>query len=437
MEYNIVELSASEKEVEIKLEYDEIKNQIEAEVKKLSKNIQVPGFRKGKVPSAMIKKLYGEALEYEASEKVANDFFWSAAEKNNIRPIGQPAMTDHNFEPGKTLSFKVKFETVPILEVKNYTGLTIELPDFIVTEEQIEQEIEYILKSNKTTEDAEVITDENYIIDAELFLVEKNGEKIQNTKPEKMQIDLTSEGISKDIIANAKDKKVGESFIFSFNDEHKHKLDDGTDEVHKEEFVYSVNILGLKKIILPELNEELIKKVTNDASSTESELRENIRKDIQNFYDQKSEEMLNIKFIDEIIKSNDFIPPKTFVNNLLEDYLNSEAEQAKKSKRAFIKDDARKRLEKSTENEVKWYLIKTEILKKENITFNEEELNEMAKKESEQTGIALDKVLNYYNSANFKDRMLDKKFYDFLKLNNNVVKVDPKNLNDKQEANDE
>ena len=68
MEINVNELSASESEIEVSLKYDEIKTDIEAEVKKQLKTIQLPGFRKGKVPMAVIKKKFGDSLEYEASE---------------------------------------------------------------------------------------------------------------------------------------------------------------------------------------------------------------------------------------------------------------------------------------------------------------------------------------------------------------------------------
>jgi trigger factor len=118
MEYNVVDLSSSEKEVEIKLSYTEIQKDIETEVKKQASSIQMPGFRKGKVPLPMIKKMYGDALEYEASEKVANSFFWKIAEENKLKPIGQPSMTDLKFEPEKDLTFKVKYETIPSIDIK-------------------------------------------------------------------------------------------------------------------------------------------------------------------------------------------------------------------------------------------------------------------------------------------------------------------------------
>jgi trigger factor len=434
MEYNVVELNASEKEVEIKLQYDEIKKEIQDEVKKQSKKIQVPGFRKGKVPVSMLKKMYGDALEYEASEKIANSFFWKVAEENHLKPIGQPTMTDLKFDPEKELFFKVKYETIPVLNVKDYKGLSFDIPDLVVGDEEVEKEIDYIRKSNKTLEDANEILDNSFIIDSEVILTERNGEKISEAKPEKMQIDLSADGVAKEIVDNAKNKKVGDNFSFTFKDEHKHKLEDGTEEVHKEEYTYQVNVLGIKKIVLPELNEVLIKKATKDKVSTEPELKEEIRKDIQNYYDQRTEELVRGKLISEIVKNHDFVPPKSLVNNILEEYVKSEEEQSKKSKYPFNKEESRKRLLNSAENEVKWYLIKSEIQKNENIAVTDDEIKELAEREAEKIGIPVDKLINYYKTSNQTERVLDQKLFDFLKSNNTINKVHPDKLKAKQEA---
>lgn len=434
MEYNVVEINSSEKEVEIKLPYEEIKKDIIDEVKKQAKTIQIPGFRKGKVPLPMIKKMYGDALEYEASEKVANSIFWKVAQEKDLKPIGQPSMTDLKFEPEKDLTFKVKYETIPTLTVSGYKDLTFDIPEYVVTDEEIEKEIGYILNSNKVLEDADVIDSKQYIIDAEIILVEKDGEKISDAKPEKMQIDLSADGIAKEIVENANGKKVGESFNFSYKDEHKHKLEDGTEETHSQEYKYNVNISGIKKVVLPELNEELIKKVTKDKISTESELREEIKKDIQSYYDQRVEELTRAKLVNEILKSNDFIPPQTLVNNILEEYVKSEEEQAKKSKYPFNREEAKTRLLKSAETEVKWYLIKNEILKQENITLTDDDLKELAEKDSEKTGIPVEKLLNYYKTSNQSEKTLDQKLFEFLKKNNTINKVHPDKLKANQEA---
>lgn len=429
MDLNVQELSSSEKEVEITLKYEEVKNDIEAEVKKQSKKIQLPGFRKGKVPAIVLKKRFGDSLEYEASEKIANQHFWKIADKESLNPIGQPRMTDFKFEPGKDLKFKVIYDIVPNIDVKDYTEQKIEIPDFMVKDSEVEKEIKHILHSNKTLEEAELVgSDNNYLLDVQLYRLNKNGEP-ENDKGEKIQIDLTNEGVNKKIIENAKGKKAGDFFTFGFNDERTIKNDKNEDEKIKEHFDYKAQINEIKKIILPELNEEIIKKVTKDKVSNEEDLKKEIRKDIQFYYDQKEEEILRGKLMNTIIKNNDFTPPTTMVNNIVEHLVKNEEEYLKKHR---IPIPSHKELEErftlTAQNDVKWYLLKTEILKKENITIADDELKELAEKEAEKTGISSDKLLNYYKNSGQNEKRLDQKLFDFLKEKNNIVKVDPEKL---------
>ena len=434
MDFKVNDISESEKEVEVTLPYDEIKNDIDVEVKKQTRNIQVPGFRKGKAPKHIIKRKYGDALEYEASEKVANSRFWDIAKEKDLRPIGQPVMIDLHFHPGEEFKFKVKYEIVPEIEVKEYTGQSIEVPDLKVTAVEVEKEIEHILRSNSTKEDADVVgDDENYILDAELTMTEKNGETVTDSKPEKMQIDLSNKDVHTDIKTNAKGKKVGEKFNFQFHDEQTIQNKDGKDEKVKEDYNYEVHLIGIKKIVLPELNEELIKKATKDKFSTEEDLRKEIEKNIQNYYEQRADEFARNQLISLIISKNDFTPPSFMVESILNEMVKSEEERMKKQGMKKIDTKyLREYLQPSALNEVKWYQIKSEILKKENLEVSDSELEEQAKTDSEKTGLPIDKLMNYYKSSNQLERMLDKKLFDFLKEKNEIKKVNPEKLAQKQ-----
>ncbi len=434
MEYKINDISLSEREVEITLTYDEIKNDVENEVKKQTKNIQISGFRKGKVPMHLLKKMYGDALEYEASEKVANNQFWEIAKENHFHPIGQPSLTDIKFKPGEDFYFKVKYEVYPTLEVKDYTGNEIEVPDFKVKDEEVEAEIKYILRANSTNEDIDLVgEDRNFLLDVEIKRVNTNGEIVEGTKPENIQIDLSNERTQQEIVDNAKGKKIGESFNFSFNNDHTEKDENGNDKTVAEVFYYSALIKGIKKVNTPELNEELIKKVTKDKVSSEADLREDIKKDLQNYYDQRVEDFIQDKLIGLIVQKNEFTPPSTLVTNILEEFIKNEEESSKKQGyKKFDRNEAANRLRKSAEFNVKWFLIKNAIEKKENIIVSDEELNELAAKDAEKTGIAVDKLINYYKSSNYGEKLLDNKVLEFLKEKNNIKRVDPENLLQKE-----
>ncbi len=430
MELNVKELSASEKEIEISLKFDDVKTDIETEVKKQTKNIQIPGFRKGKVPKNILKKRFGNSLEYEASEKIANKQFWEIAKEKNLNPIGQPTMTDFDFKPGEDLHFKVKYEVLPQIELEDYTDQKIEVPDFKVKDSDVEKEIDHLVRSNKTLEDTEVVGDDNnYLLDALAYRLNSNGEP-ENEMGEKLEIDLTNESVNKDIIENSKGKKVGDSFTFSFDEERTVTNDKGKEKRVKENFSYKVDIKGIKKIIYPELNEEFIKKISKNKVSNKADLKKEIKKDIENYYEGKIEEILRGALITTLIKNNEFTPPSTLVNNILGELVKNEEEYLKKQ--GYPKVDSselKERYKTTAENDVKWFLIKSELFKKENIFVTDDELKELAEKDTKKTGIPAEKLLNYYKKSGLNDKLLDQKLFEFLKEKNNIVMVDPEKFN--------
>ena len=434
MEFKVNDISQSEREVEVTLSYDEIRNEIDIEVKKQAIKIQVPGFRKGKVPKHIIKQRFGDSLQFEASEKVANSRFWQIAKEKDFRPIGQPVMTDLDFNIEKDFKFKVKYEVMPEIKVKDYTEQLIEVPDLKVKADEIEKEIDHLLRSNSVQEDSDSIGDDNnYLLDVELTRADENGQPAEINKPEKMQIDLSNENVHSDIKTNAKGKKVREKFKFHFHDERKVQNKEGQDEKVVEHFDYEVLILGIKKVILPELNEELIKKVSKDKLSSEEELRTEIERNIQNYYDQRVDEFTRNRLISLIITKNDFTPPSFMVESILDEMVKSEEERLKKQGMKEIdKKYLREYLQPSALNEVKWYQLKTEIQKKENLEVTDKELEEFAAKDAEKTGLPVDKLINYYKSSNQVERMRDIKLFDFLKEKNEIKKVNPEKLSQKQ-----
>jgi trigger factor len=426
LEFKINDVNTSEKELEATFTFDEIKKDLETEVQKQTKKLQIPGFRKGKVPPTLLKKMFGDALDQEASEKVASKKFWDIADENHLHPIGKPTITDIKFVPNESLFFKIIYEVLPKIEAKDYKGIEIEVPDLVVKDEDIDHEIKHILKANETFEPLDIVTDNSCTLEVDIQRVDKDGNPFEGSKQETLQIDLANERVAKEIVDNSKGKKVGDTFTFTFNDEHTIKNKSGEDEKTTEVIDYKAVIKGIKKSIMPDLDEALIKKVTKDKVSTEAELKEEIRNDIQRYFDQQMDDILRGKLITQIIKNNEFSPPQTLINNVLEDYIKREEEQYKKQGyKKYDKEEGKKRLAKSAEVEVKWYILKDAIQKQENISLSDEELNQLVTKDAEQTGIAVDKLLNYYKSSNYAGKFVENKVFQFLKDNNNIKKVEP------------
>jgi trigger factor len=426
LEFKINDVNTSEKELEATFTFDEIKKDLETEVQKQTKKLQIPGFRKGKVPSALLKKMYGDTFDQEASEKVASKKFWAVADKNHLHPIGKPTIIDIKFVPNESLFFKIVYEVLPQIEAKDYKGIDIEVPDLVVKDEDIQHEIKHILKANETFEPLDIVMDNSCTLEVDIQRIDKEGNPFEGSKQETLQIDLANERVAKEIIDNSNGKKVGDTFTFTFNDEHTIKNKSGEEEKIAEVIDYKAVIKGIKKSIIPNLDETLIKKVTKEKVSTEAELKEDIRNDIQRYFDQQMDDILRGKLITQIIRNNEFNPPQSLINNVLEDYVKREEEQYKKQGyKKYDKEEGKKRLAKSAEVEVKWYILKESIQKQENISLTDTELNELAAKDAEQTGITIDKLLNYYKSSNYAGKFVENKVFQFLKENNNIKKVEP------------
>lgn len=433
MQFKINEPSPSYREIEVTLPYDEIEKEIAEEVKRQVQKLQLPGFRKGKVPMHMIKQRFGDALEYEASEKIANNRFWKISDSEHLNPIGTPQITEINFSPNKELSFKIRYEIVPAPEVKDYTGQTIEIPDLQVREEEIDAETKFIYKQHSTREEAEVVgEDDNYILQAEIVQLDESGEPIDGGLTESIEIDLSDDRIFQQIKTNARGKKVGNFFDYAV--EKNVEAGDGESESESRHKIerFRVIVKGIDKIIMPELNQEFFKKISGKEIPDELSYREHIRERIQAYYNSRTEELITDRLMNMVVEKNGFTPSPTFVNKFLEEMMKEEEEKHKRETgKKLDKMKLRKSLTPFAEFNTKWFFLRESIKKKENLTITEEDLLDRAKKESETTGITVEKLFNYYKSSDYQFKLSNEKLVEFLKANNTIKKIDPKILRER------
>ncbi|MDD3559091.1 MAG: trigger factor [Melioribacteraceae bacterium] len=421
MDTKVNVLSNVEHELEVTLSYDEISNEIKDAYKKEGKAISMPGFRKGKVPMHILKKTYGDAIEYKASEDIANKKFWEIVDEMKLEPISTPSMTDLDFVRDEKLSFKIKYEVKPVLELKDYTGLEIEKPKFKVKDSDIEAEIEHIKKSKAMFEETDTIGDKFHRITVDLQRKDKDGTPIIGSKSENIAIDLSDPGVAPSIVEGAIGKKIGEKFEFNFVDEHKHG-----EETHKEEFFYDAEIKKTEKLVFPEENEEFFKNVSNNKAANYDELKAHITENYQKYFDQQAESIFKNNLLKKVVDNNEFDPPKGYVDLLATRMVDSEKEHAKRHNHPSMSDDElKKQLYPRAEWNAKWQIIMEQIANKEKIKVEDSDLEELAKKDAESTGIPVEKLVKYYKDSKRDTAMLEEKVIDFLVENSKVIEVDP------------
>lgn len=420
LESKVIVLSNSEHSLEVKLQYDEISKELDEAYLEERNNIVLPGFRKGKVPISLLKKMYGEAIEYKASESISNKKFWDIAEQQKLKPIGTPQLVDIDFQINEYLSFKVKYEVKPQIELKNYKNLEIEKLIFQSKDSDIDAEIERYLKSKATFEDSDIITDDKFLIEADIQRVDENGMLVLGTRNENIKIDLSDYRTNKEIVDNVLNKKVGDNFSFTFVDEHYHG-----EHLHREEFNYSGTIKKIIKILIPEINDELTKEFSKNKANTPDEWKSQIKESMDNYLNLQSDEIYLDALLSKIYESNEIVPSENHIEHVLLQLLETERQEAKKNKKQFNEEQARESLRNKAENMARYQILSENIIRLENIKLDEEELMKIAEEESEKTGISSDKLLKYYKDSNLFDSMLDEKVIQFLRENNTPILIDP------------
>lgn len=419
MDKKVNVISDIEHELEVTLAYDEIKPEIEEAYKEERKTIHIDGFRKGKVPMPMLKKMFGEAIEYKASEKISNKKFWDIVEADNLKPISTPTLLDINFEMGKELSFKVRYEVKPKLALKDYKGLEIEKIIFEIKDEDIDREIEQMVKMHSSYEETDVVSDTNHRIVTDLQRYDDEGKPVEGSTSNNMVIDLSDEKVNPQIPENATGKKVGETFDFVFRDDRP-----SLKEEEKEEYKYTGTITKIEKMVAPEINEEFVKKISQNKAATIEEFKGQLRENISNYYTAQSENMYTNNLLSEIVKNNDFTAPKGYVEFLLSKLVETEKGNAQRQgHKNFNELEARTHLYDRAEWNAKWQIVLENLVEAESIKVDDSDLEKLAKDEAVKLGISEDKLLKYYKDSNRADQLLEDKVIEFLKENNTPKEI--------------
>jgi trigger factor len=189
-----------------------------------------------------------------------------------------------------------------------------------------------------------------------------------------------------------------------------------------------LTITKVEKIKLPELNDELVKKITKEKTQTVPEFKTQLKKDLETYWENQTDRKLMDDILNGIISQHEFVVPPSMVDSILDSYL--ENTKQRYPNKTFPADFNTEKFKESNRADAiwqaKWYLISDRIIKAENIQIDDAELEKLAEESSVKTGIEKDKLLEYYKrTESVKDRIVMDRLKEFLKSNNQITeKID-------------
>lgn len=372
--------------------------------KKVVKNVSVPGFRKGRVPRPIFEKRFGvEVLYQDALDIVVPDAYAKAVEESGIEPVAQPEIDIEQIEKGKDLVLTATVVVKPEVKLGQYKGLEVTKVDTEVTEEEVNAEIETLQKRYAELvikEDEPAEKGDTVVIDFEGFI---DGEAFEGGKAENYSLELGSNSFIpgfEDQLVGVKagdEKEVNVTFPEDYHDE----------KLAGKDAVFKIKVHEVKALELPELDDDFAIDV-DDEVETFAELKEKIKKRLQENKEHMARHRIENEVIDLAAKNAEIDVPEEMIDSEIERMINELNQQFRaqglnldlyQQMTGNKLDDLKESMREDAEKRVRANLTIEAIAEAENIEVTDEEVNEELEKMADMYNLSVDKIKEMLGST--------------------------------------
>ena len=274
MSISIETLEGLQRRVTITVAADKIEAAYKEQLKGYAKNARVDGFRKGKVPHAIIEQRFGLAARQDVLSDEMQRAFFDAVIAEKINLAGRPTFTPNNYQPGQEFSFTATFEVFPEVELKGLENIEVEKPVVEITEADLDKMIDVLRKQQATWVESQAVAqaEDRVVID---FVGSVDGEEFEGGKATDFTLAMGQgrmiPGFEEGIVGH----KAGEQFDIDVTFPEEYHAENLKGKAAK----FAITLKKVENIVLPELTEEFVKKF--GAAKTVEELRAEIKKNMQ------------------------------------------------------------------------------------------------------------------------------------------------------------
>ena len=376
----------------------EIQKGLTTAFNKVKGNLNVPGFRKGKVSRQVFNRMYGEEALYEdALNAVLPEAYEAAVKEAGIDPVAQPKIDVDSMEKGQDWVIKAEVTVKPEVKLGDYKELTVEKQDREVTEEDVDARIkreqeaqaELVIKEDEAAENGDTV-----VIDFEGFLGE---ETFEGGKGENYSLELGSNSFIPGFEEQLVGTKAGDSkdVTVTFPEDYQ------AEDLAGKEAVFKVTVHEVKAKELPELDDEFAKDVDDSVESL-AELKEKYRAELTETKEKAAEDAKDEAAIRQAVENAEIVElPHSMVHDevhrSMDEFLNNMQRQGISPEMYYqltgsTEADLHTQFEGEAETRVKTNLVIEAIAKAEGLEATEEDIESEIKELSEAYNMPVDQI---------------------------------------------
>lgn len=341
------------------------------------RHAKIPGFRPGKVPEAVIKRRFSNEIRKDVIDGLLPERFNEAVRGLGVTPVGQPQVTELTVEDGTPLHVRAVFEFIPAFSIEGYQNVTVPKPTAEITEKEVEQELTQLRESRATIEPVE---EDRPLVDGDWAQISYTGtiESQPEASPvagEDTLVEIGGKDTVEAFTTALRGAKPGQNIHVAAE----YPADYPESSLAGKTVDYTIDVKGIKKRTLPELNDEFAKEV--GAFESMGDLENRVRENLANRKRRAVEAETKDKLFAALIERFPFPVPESLVQEQvdarLERGLRALAAQGMDTEQMRKLDFGRLRAAQrdSAVAEVKTSLLLERIAHEENVAVSEEELD--------------------------------------------------------------
>jgi trigger factor len=301
-----------ERLIEVRVPVETVREAEEREAKRYATSVRLPGFRPGKAPAAMIKKRFKDAIRQQVVESLVQQAFKEVMDREKLDVASQPHVHDLKFEEGQPLSFELHVEVRPTIELARTQGFRVTRNPAAVTDDSVREQIEQIRDQKASWAPVEDQPAPGDMVRVELSTADESGEF-----PEPREYPL--------VLGQAQAIPGVEELIMELTPGAKAERsvrwpDDFPDEAQRGKTKpVRIQLLDVKRKSLPALDDAFAREV-GDFESLDA-LTATVRKDLDEHSTREADAAVRKQLLDQIAESNPFDIPASWVNQLIDGYM--------------------------------------------------------------------------------------------------------------------
>jgi trigger factor len=396
LEHNMAKLT-------IEVSAEDLEKALEAAYQREKNKISVPGFRKGKVPRAMVEKMYGAGIFYEdAANILMQQNYPAAVDESGIDIVSRPTVDIVQIEKGKPFIFTAEVAVRPEVTLGKYTGVTVTKVDTDVTDEEVDAALEKERNNNArtvTVTDRPVAEGDTAVIDFEGFV---DGVAFEGGKGENHSLEIGSHSFIDNFEEQLIGKNAGDDVDVNVTFPEQYQAA----ELAGKPALFKVKIHEIKTKELPELNDEFASDVSE--FDTLAEYKEDLKKHLVEQKENEAKKTKEDEAIQKIIEKSKMDIPEAMIDsqceNMIEEFSQRIAQSGLTMEQymqfsGLTMDQLKEQVRPEALTRIQSSLVLEQIAKDENIEISDEEVDAEVEKMATAYGMEADKLKEYMGDA--------------------------------------